>query len=120
VAVLDDYIAAVAHRDLAAVEQFLAENVVVQDPCCGRITGRAKVLALYRTLFACRQLTLEVRRAAALGNDTYVLEFHLVIVRDDQSRSVVDGVDLLVVSENRILSLRAYLDTSVFVQEPVR
>jgi ketosteroid isomerase-like protein len=109
-ALLQAYFAAFAGRDDRAIAEFLADDVVLQDPIVGIVRGKAAVLEVMRHIFRCHSLRLDIRRHVP-GGLFHMVEFRLEITDDRGESQVVEGVDLIEVADGKIQSLRAYLDT---------
>ena len=113
---IDQYAQAFQRKDRKTLEKLFSPDMHFQDPSCALIKGKEKVLKIYDGLFQNDIISVEIRRQAVKG-DLYFVEFSLVLKDPQRNRMTIDGVDLIEIKGNQIKSIRAYLDTSEFVQK---
>ena len=112
---ITQYIQAFQQKDLAAIAKLFSEDISFQDPSFGLIKGRENVLKAYKEIFKNDIVAADVLRQGKMGN-LHVLEFSLVLKDPQGKKIVIEGIDLIETSPTYITSIRAYLDTSEFVQ----
>ncbi len=112
---INQYIQAFQRKDLAAIARLFSDDMSFQDPSFGLIKGRENVLAAYKEIFKNDIVSADIFRQGRVGN-THMFEFSLVLKDPQGKKIIVQGIDLIETSPTHITSIRAYLDTSEFVQ----
>ncbi len=103
------YFDAFARRDIESLSTLFAENISLQDPNCGLVVGRERVLAVYSNIFAtCPPWEVSLYRTYQSGSGSIAVEFCITLSPD----SKIAGVDLIDFDESSIRRIRAYLDQS--------
>lgn len=112
---ITQYIQAFQRKDLASLAKLFSEDMSFQDPSFGLIKGRENVLKAYKEIFKNDIVSADILRQGRVGN-THMFEFSLVLKDPQGKKIVVQGIDLIETSSAHITSIRAYLDTSEYVQ----
>ena len=99
------YAEAFGARDAQRVSALLHDDVVLEDPQAGPVSGRDAVMALNRSIFeSCGSMACRARTILVEG-DRSVLEFEL-----DLDGKLIRGVDILEWRDGRIAAIRAYVN----------
>lgn len=113
---IDQYVKAFKNKDRKSLEKMFAPDMHFQDPSCGLINGKDNVLKIYDGIFQNDILSVELKRQVSQGS-MYFVEFSLVLKDPSGNKLTVEGVDIIEIEKNQIKSIRAYLDTSPFIQK---
>lgn len=101
----EDYIKAFSARDLKALSSMLTDDFVLEDPVVKHIEGKELALSTMKNMFeSCIDLDFRGKNIYQEGNTT-LIEFTLKM-----DAIVLEGVDIIEWSGERIKQLRAYLD----------
>jgi len=107
---IDQYFEAFRTKDLNSLKHILHPQIVLQDPIVGKIEGMARVLPIYEDFFIKNEYSLGLKRKFQKDQNLYAVEFSIVIYGKNKEDQIVDGIDLIEIRDNKILSVRAYLD----------
>ena len=106
---LQSYFEAFSKKDLSSISSFLSQDVRLQDPFVGLVQGQEPVLAVFKDIFSSnRRLAFEKLSFFGSG-DLWAAEFSLVCEAFDGAVTHLDGVDCFVFKDQKIFSLRAYI-----------
>ncbi|MBF8273548.1 MAG: hypothetical protein HW380_2653 [Magnetococcales bacterium] len=111
--IINEYFKAFASKDVHSLKSLLHGDVVLQAPGDGIVRGREAVLRNIQGIFDNFDVDIELNRWFKGENGSAAVEFHLVLVDKSNKKIVIDGIDLIELKDNKIVSLRAYLDTTV-------
>jgi len=99
------YIEAFDAKDLEAIELLLDTEFVLEDPVVKRIKGKGEALKIIQGIFdSCDKLSFTAKNIYQDESTTFI-EFTLIL-----DEIILQGVDILEWSNNKIIELRAYLD----------
>lgn len=110
---IEEYFKAFEAEDLKKIEELFGDDICLQDPFVGKVEGKDRVLDIYQDMFANNSFQLTLKRRFEANACSHAVEFSLIVIPEKGDPIRVDGVDLIEMRDNRIVSLRAYLDTSV-------
>ncbi|HEA8077162.1 TPA: nuclear transport factor 2 family protein [Campylobacter jejuni] len=100
------YIKAFNDKNLKQIADLLDEKFVLEDPVVKRIEGKNECLKTIEDIFSsCNYLQFEAKNIYQ-DNNTIFIEFILNL--DDKK---LEGVDIIEWKNEKMLELRAYLDT---------
>ena len=109
---IEEYFDAFADKDIAKLRALFSTGVSLQDPVVGKVEGIEAVLAIYQEMFKQNEFDLRLKRKYNHGHESYATEFSLLVTDTNENQSWIEGVDLIEVKNDKIISIRAYLDTS--------
>ena len=112
--IVEEYFDAFFRKDIPAISSMLDDQIVLQDPVVGRVSGKNNVLGIYEKIFEEFDIEINIKRTYSKTDLLFAVEFSLVLIDKHKNSTFVDGVDLIELSEQKIISIRAYLDTSEF------
>ena len=110
---IEKYCEAFGRKDLSTISSLLDKNITLQDPIVGKIYGKIGVLNIFKKMFDQFKIDFKVKKIYSSSNYSFAVEFYLILIDEQKKETTVEGVDLIQLSENKIISIRAYLDTSV-------
>mgnify|MGYP001119764899 CR=1 FL=1 len=109
---IEKYFEAFNAKDLLTIRELFSPKVTLQDPVVGKVEGIEAVMAIYEKMFDGNEFELILNRQFQQGT-FYAVEFSLKITNIEGAKSLIEGMDVIEIREDKIQSLRAYLDTSV-------
>ena len=112
---IEKYCEAFGRRDLSTISNLLDKNIILQDSIIGKISGKNDVLKIFEKMFDQFKIDFEVKKIYSSSNYSFAIEFYLILIDEQKNEQTVEGVDLIQLSEDKIISIRAYLDTSLNV-----
>lgn len=109
---IQEYFDAFASKDIEKMEALFHPDATLQAPGDGLCKGRAAVLENLQGIFDNFEISFTLDRWFTRDAGLAV-EFHLELTDSGGAVIKLSGIDLFEVSDNQIMSLRAYLDTTV-------
>ncbi len=101
----EKYMKAFSDKDLNEISNLLHEQVVLEDPQVIRLEGKVAVIKNIDAIFKSAENISFVARNIYQDKTTTIIEF---IININETR--LTGVDVIEWKENKIISLRAYLN----------
>jgi hypothetical protein len=100
------YISLFDSKNLQGIEALLHDNFILKDPIVKLLSGKASALAYISDLFdSAYKFRFYEKNIFVAASGELIVEFVLEI--DD---AILEGVDILVWKDGRLLEVRAYLD----------
>jgi hypothetical protein len=111
--IISEYFNAFKNKNITTIDNILSQDVILQDPVVGQLTKRQEVIKAYKDIFEnCHQIQFETKRSYQMNENSFAIEFSFKFVDNSGAHHKVDGVDLIDISDVKITSIRAYLDTN--------